>query len=416
MSNPTIRRTVGGYCATWEEDQIKIELTRIRETKSFTSCEMVITCTAPSAPSPHIKQTSFSLTAAEKRGPLARELSKVYQADWDVILEQLCVKALTEIRRGEPVVVLGAEGNDTTPPEWLIEPFILRNQANVIFGEPGAAKSTFALILASIAAVQWQDNPGLLPCPKQPEHVLWLDWETDRSVISWQLSCIQRGHGFDLPYEIFYRRCSTPLADDVEQIKACVDEYKASLIVLDSLGLAAGGDLNSPEPALRFFTGLRQLNATSILLAHTARNTESNNKHIFGSMFFEAQARNIWEIVKTPDDENSIVVGLYHKKPPPFGKLHKPLGYKFTFNEVDKETSFEYHDPKSIEEFLERMGTNTRILELLKTGNKTPKEIKESLRLSESSCYVSLKRLKDKGLIIKRDDSYALPYRGVVSD
>jgi hypothetical protein len=166
------------------------------------------------------------------------------------------------------------------------------------------------------------------------------------------------------------------------------------------LGLACGGDLNSAEPALRFFSSYRQLDTTSVILAHTARNTEVNNKHVYGSMFFEAQARNIWEVVKSADEDNSIVVGMYHKKPPPFGKLHKPLGYKFTFDNESNETYFEWHDPKSVDDLLERMGANDRILGLLKTGPKTPKEIQTELSINQSTARSSIKRLKDKALIV----------------
>jgi hypothetical protein len=408
MSKPLINQIVGGYKFVWMEEKVEIIVNRIRETKVSTTAELNIDCTAPGRDHPHVKQTTLSLSSSAPREKLAKELkSAVPGIEWVIILEQLCVKALEEIRRGEPVVILGSD-NEVSPPEYLIEPFIIRNQPNVIFGEPGSAKTTFALILASILTISWIDNPGKLLCPVKPCRVLWLDWETDRAVINWQLSCIQRGHGFELPYEIFYRRCSIPLADDLEQIKASLDEYHADVTFFDSLGLACGGDLNSAEPALRFFSAYRQLNTTGVLLAHTARNTEQSNRHIFGSMFFEAQARNIWEIVKSQDDEDSIVIGLYHKKPPPFGKLRKPLGYKFSFDEGSKETYFEYHDPKSVSELLDRMNTNTRILEFLKSGAKTPKEIQTELGIGESTCRVTIKRLKDKNLLTKIGDSYGL--------
>ncbi len=200
------------------------------------------------------------------------------------------------------------------------------------------------------------------------------------------------------PQRNIYRRCSSPLADDLEQIKQAIDEYKATCLFIDSLGLACGGDLNSAEPALRFFAALRQFKITSVILAHTARNTDSNNKHIYGSMFFEAQSRNVWELVKSNDDEDSIVIGLYHKKPPPFGKLHKPLGYKFTFDNDNNKTYFEYNDPKSVDELLERMGTNTKIIEALKYGPLTPKELEESKGIKNPR--TALSRLKRKGIII----------------
>ena len=252
-------------------------------------------------------------------------------------------------------------------------------------------------MLASGITTGWKDNPGRLDIANKKERCLWLDYETDQSVIAWQLASIKRGNNFEAPNQIFYRRCSSPLADDLEQIKQAIDEYKATCLFIDSLGLACGGDLNSAEPALRFFAALRQLKITPVILAHTARNTDSNNKHIYGSMFFEAQSRNVWELVKSNDDEDSIVIGLYHKKPPPFGKLHKPLGYKFTFDNDNNKTYFEYNDPKSVDELLERMGTNTKIIEALKYGPLTPKEL-ESKGIKNPR--TALSRLKRKGIII----------------
>jgi len=396
MSKPIITSVLGGYSLEWESEQIKINVSRIRETKISTFAEILITCTAPGLATPHIKQTTFSLTANDARPKLAKELMKIYKAEWDVILEQLCVKVLAEIRRGEPVVILGQDGTKAEPPEYLIDPYIIKNQPNIFFGEPGSAKTTWGLVMASAITINWKDNQGKLIIHSQPERCLWLDYETDQSVINWQLACIRRGNNIEIANEIYYRRCSTPLADDLEQIKQAIDEYRASCLFIDSLGLACGGDLNSAEPALRFFGAHRQLNITSVILAHTARNTESNNKHIYGSMFFEAQARNIWEIVKSNDDENSIVIGLYHKKPPPFSKLHQPLGYKFTFDDDSHGTYFEWHDPKSVDDLLERMGTNTKIIEALKSGPLTPKELEER---GIKNPRTPLSRLRKKGIV-----------------
>jgi hypothetical protein len=396
MSTPIITSVLGGYSLEWAPEQIKINVSRIRETRISTIAEILITCTSPGLASPHIKQTSFSLTANDARPKLAKELEKIYQTNWDVILEQLCIKVLAEIRRGEPVVILGQDGMKADPPEYLIDLYIIKNQPNVFFGEPGSAKTTWGLELASCVTTGWKDNPGKLVVANKKERCLWLDYETDQSVIAWQLASIKRGNNFEVPNQIFYRRCSSPLADDLEQIKQAIDDYKATCLFIDSLGLACGGDLNSAEPALRFFTALRQLKITSVILAHTARNTDSSNKHIYGSMFFEAQSRNVWELVKSNDDEDSIVIGLYHKKPPPFGKLHKPMGYKFTFDNDDNTTYFEYNDPKSVDELLERMGTNTKIIEALKSGPLTPRELEEK---GIKNPRTPLARLKRKGIV-----------------
>ena len=217
MSKPIVTSILGGYSLVWESEQIKINVSRIRETKVSTMAEILITCTSPGI-APHIKQTTFSLTANDARPKLAKELEKIYKAEWDIILEQLCVKVLAEIRRGEPVVILGQDGTKAEPPEYLVDPYVIRNQPNVFFGEPGAAKSNWGIILACALTVSWRDNPGRLIVADKTERCLWLDYETDKKVIGWQLGCIKRGNNFEKPCEIYYRRCSIPLADDLEQI------------------------------------------------------------------------------------------------------------------------------------------------------------------------------------------------------
>jgi len=70
---------------------------------------------------------------------------------------------------------------------------------------------------------------------------------------------------------------------------------------------------------------------------------------------------------------------------------------KFTFDNDNNKTYFEYNDPKSVDELLERMGTNTKIIEALKYGPLTPKEL-ESKGIKNPR--TALSRLKRKGIII----------------
>jgi hypothetical protein len=402
MSKPVLTTTIGGYKLYWEADQVTIEVTRVKESKVHCQGEIMI-----SHATGHLKQCVFSFTNHETRRSVAKELAKLLPIDWDSIMEQLCVFVLREIRKGEPVFALG-EG-PASRPEWLCDPFILANQPSVLFGAPSGGKSTFGLILAAMCSLGGSSNGYRFFTPEKSQRILYLDWETDKGVIEWQLQCIRNGLGIEFQLPIFYRRCSVPLANDIEQINAVATEYNVDAIWLDSLGLAAGGDLNTPEAALSFFSALRTLNKTPFILAHTARGQENNDKHVFGSVFFEATARNIWEIVKTQDDDNSVIVGLYHKKPPPFGKLHNPMGYRIEFSEDS--TTFDYHDPKSIDELLSRMGNNTKILELLKRGALAPKEIQEQLGIPEGTCRSALKRLKEKGSVMQLGEKYVLPAR-----
>ena len=77
------------------------------------------------------------------------------------------------------------------------------------------------------------------------------------------------------PFYIKYRSCALPLYQDLEQIKEAIDYYGANLLIIDSLGLASGGEPKETEPALKFFAALRQLKTTSLILGHNSKNSET---------------------------------------------------------------------------------------------------------------------------------------------
>jgi len=54
------------------------------------------------------------------------------------------------------------------------------------------------------------------------------------------------------------------------------------------------------------------------------------------------------------------------------------------------------------------MSTQVRILESLKSGALSAKDIAEQLDLARNTCDQNLKRLKDKGKILKMGDKWGL--------
>lgn len=408
MSQPKIINTLTGYQFDWLIEQVQINVSRIHQTRASTAGEILIKTSAPGIEYPHLKQISFSFTSNEARRMLARELTERLAVDWTAILEQLCVYVLRAVRQGEPVMELGTSKFELHPPEYYLHPLIIKNYPTIIFGEPGAAKSTFALFCALAMTLPFPENELGLIMPSEPKTILYLDWETDSETIDWQFRGLQRGLDVTDAVRLCYRRCWQPLAHDVEQIKQAIDDYKADITIIDSLGYAAGGDINSPESPLTFWSGWRQLKTTSLILAHTSKNQEGK-KSIFGSMFFNAGARNVWEIRKAEEsDDNVIHIGLFHTKPPPFSKLHQPLGFQFEFDEEDNRTVVSRHNPEDVEDFVKRMSKSSQIYSLIKSGKMTPADIAEKLGFSANTVRSALLRLKNKNLIVKLGEEYGL--------
>jgi DNA-binding transcriptional ArsR family regulator len=397
---PQIIETASGYKYDWGQEQITIDVERIRNHSDRVTCQLNVSTTSPGYDGSHIYgPVSFNLCSMQSRRQLEKILTeKCTEAPWYVILEQLCNYTLDRVHRGEPVQELWGN-KELSPPKYLVEPFLIENYPNVIFGEPSSAKSTFALILSQLLLLPWHDNPLFLPTPETSCPSLYLDYETDRQTVQYQLSLLERG--MDLPpLMVHYRYCSVPLPQDIDQIRGHIEATKARVLIIDSLGLACGGDLKEASSAIAFFSALRQLKTTSLILAHTNKDKEQRNKSIFGSQYFTAQARNIWEIRKVQEaDENEIRVGLFHTKPAPFQKKQRALGFRLSFN--NESLTVSPIEAQSVPEFLQHLGTQRQIEELLKEGPQTTAEIMQNLELSRGAADMALKRLRGKKKVVR---------------
>ena len=180
----------------------------------------------------------------------------------------------------------------------------------------------------------WTDNPLGLNVNSHSHSILFLDWENNPNITGWTANSLIRGMGVGY-CPVQYRHCSLPLKDDIAQIKTKVAELKADTIIIDSLGMAVGEDLNLTKPAFQFFAACRQLDPITIIaVAHTAKNLDMKKKTVYGNAYYENEARSIWEIKKVQETNSpELTVNLYHRKPPPFAPAHSPLAYRFTFEE-----------------------------------------------------------------------------------
>ena len=396
-----------GVLLEFKNEQIRIEVTRLREDRSGDLKGELSVKSLETGYTRHLHQARFNFSSTRTRRELAKTLSESHEADWNSILERLCLDVINFFRQGEPVIELLP--GEAQPPEYLIEPLLIKGYPTVIFGDPGSTKSTVAMILAVLVTLPWRDNPLQLEPSASSLKVLYLDYETDRQTVAWQLKRFLKG--MELPMiSFFYRHCFLRIVQDVNAVRRAIRDNAIDLLMIDSLGLACGGDLKEPGPATEFFSALRGFNVSSLILAHTSKNPDQPKKRsIFGSVFFEAQSRSIWEIVKRQEaGEDDLDIALYHRKAPPFSKLHSPIGFKLSF--TNDTMRIDYQEPKSVGEFLERYSAGTRIRELLlKEGALSPKDISERLDLAPANTRQALSRLKQKTQVVKIGDKWGVP-------
>ena len=110
-----------------------------------------------------------------------------------------------------------------------------------------------------------------------------------------------------------------------------------------------------------------------------------------------------------------MTIGLKHRKPLPWDKLMPDQAFKIDFSEEGSGTAFSPADPKTIDEFMDRLTTEMRIVNLLKDGQKrTPMQLSKELGKSPNEIRQVLYRImhRPSPKLVKIEDAYGLSYQG----
>jgi len=409
---PKIDELINGYLITWPAPwYLSAQVSRLRTPRDGqVRGELEIRHTNGTKESVLLVPTQFNFSSELTRAKFAEKLKDKIdlEIEWREVFDYLSQKIQELARGGEPAIEITTAG-DIKPPEYLVYPLIVKKYSNVIFGDPSSFKTTIAVILTQVVILPWHDNPMGLAAPDHSIKVLYLDWETDAETIQWQTVTLQRGIEHIGVMGLHYRHCAQPLTNDLEEIRRDIADIKAELVIIDSQGLAAGGELKETQSALGFYAALRRLKVTSLILAHNSKDRESKTRSIYGNQFFTAQARNISEVRKNQEPgSNEIDIALFHRKSPPFAGLHRPLGFKIVFDNDVGTMNIKPSDPKTVGEFLEQMGLKSQILEALKSGSMTVSELSEMLDKPANQIKARCNELKKKGKLVKIGESWGL--------
>lgn len=409
MDNPEIIEKLGGYTLSWPDLKLRISVSKIRQHRDDRVTAWLMIYSSSTGKERLLHQADLNFTSTQTQKNLASSMSDRFESlghSWENIIEQLRYFVLELVRTGEPVMESYSDEEDIAPPTYLINPIMPEYQPTIIYGEPGAGKSRISLVLYICSILPWYNNRLGLVAPPRHMVPLILDYETDERTVKWRMKCLQLG--LDLPpIPINYRRCSMPVADDIEAIQEAMSKVDAEWLIIDSMAAAVGGDMNDTSIALKFFKALRQLKVTSLCLGQTQKDPEKKYKTVFGTGIYQYYSRSIWEIRKAQTrGENEMHIALHHRKANE-DKLHKPISYHFTFNE--DRVMVTHERIQDVPEFFDDMSMDEKILDTLKGGSLNMGEIAEATDESIGYCRTACSRLKKKDLIVRLPDkSYGL--------
>jgi hypothetical protein len=388
---PTHTNSGGVHHLRWEGDSgVAVRMERLYEDSHYVVTGEVTV----RAHGEHIHQARMNLTSTRSRAEVANACSKRVEGDsydWTAIIEQTCVFILSKYREGDAAVNLATtelEAGDRT----LIDPVLPKGHPTTIYGLGGLGKSLYALYLSVLVAAGASTDRLIAT----PGNVLYLDYEADKQ------ETLRRYHdicsGLDIePPPLTYRFCYRSMADEVEIIQRLVSDLEISLVIIDSAGPACGGKPELAENAIHFFTALRSLHTTSLIIAHADKAT-GGAKGPFGSVFFTNLSRSLWQVKKAQRmGADDLDFSIWHRKTN-LGKLMRPIAYRISF--TDGATKFNDIKVKDSEELSKDLPLVERIANLLSKGPLSASEIAEELAANQHTVSVTLSRKKNMFVLV----------------
>jgi len=401
LSAPMVTRDDRSVTIEWFRWQVKAEARSLKEHSDGKITGHLKISTSLPGVARQLRSSQFTFTAWNTRSALAKDLSgKLPEVPWDTMLEFLGTTVTEYIQGGEPIETI-TPNDDVDPTAFVLWPLLVHGNPTLIFGKEGSAKSYLALLICylAIAGTDEQITKFGMRREVQAKTCLYLDWEGTANAMRDRMKSLYAGTGLSSGVELEYRRCGRSLASDVDQIKASLAGQKPGILVVDSLIPAVGGNPLDAMAANDFFAALRSFDCTSLLLGHAPKSTVGTAAAtVYGSGVFQFLTRSLWEVRRHQEEEESEMhIGLVHKKVN-YGPLERQIGFRFVFD--TGRTSVERADVSRMPDMESAQALTWRIMNLLETqGTMGPKEIADSLEVSQNQVRARLSYLRDKGKI-----------------
>lgn len=327
----TARDKLGNLSLMWEAEGIQAQLNQIERRRDGVHCFLSFRQRDGQKWRWLYAATRINLSSVTARTSLRRELEDRNKIAWKDRIDQIVVAAGMALNDERKPVVL-KQRSERTLQNWLLQPIAERNQHSMIFAKGGTGKSLVALALCASAVSDQSFIPGI-EVTEFKHRALYLDWETDEETHELRLTQLCTGRGVIFPEDrIHYIRMDGPITDQVDYLHDYIVKNDIGLVVIDSVGAATQGDINTPEAALGFIRAIRALGRVTVL-SITHIGWEASDRP-FGSSYFWNGPRSIWQLKgEQAQGESESNLGLFHRKTNN-GMYQADIGLKVEFSET----------------------------------------------------------------------------------
>ena len=234
--------------------------------------------------------------------------------------------------------------------------------------------------------------------------MLFLDYESTAQRIKGRLLRVLAGMGMDwndLPF-IYWPGRGRPLPEIVPALRRKILDLRPRLIIIDSAALAAGGEPEKAEIAIRYFNALSALETPSHTLGHVTKGDE--DEFPFGSIFWSNSARLTWNTkIEHEDGRNVAHIGLFNRKSNE-ERLTAPFGVRAEFDA--NSVRFSREELKAGTK--DRLAMPGRIRDTLRERAKSVKELAAELDVTDNAVRTYLSRISDALRVGTADDKSGL--------
>lgn len=280
-----------------------------------------------SHPKPYTMRVNlFSHSAMES---LSRSLTKSLGGTlkWEHLLNTAQTALVRYLSERDTSTDLAAVPDEESP--MLFAPFLVKDGANLLFGDGGTGKTFFCLRLALSLAT---GKPFLGYTPQEAVPTLFVDYEDNERTASFRLSrlCADPALGLNpITAKMCFRYVNpqgAPIYTIVPALKKIIRDHNIGLVLIDSVASACGAEPEKAESAALYYNALKALGVTSLSIAHVVKTEGSKQDKAFGSVFWHNLARNTWNLQGEEDPEvgvgtlgsvlgeKSKQLGLFHRK------------------------------------------------------------------------------------------------------
>ena len=309
-------------------------------------------------------------------------------------------KRRSELEHFGPVNL--AEFDEPDPLRWIVDRIVPENMPSQTYGDGAQGKTT----LLDYMALCVQMGQPFLGFNTIPGPVVILDWELDLETTLRRCYAIARGMGFNLPPPVNYQSLYAPLATHMADLITWCQNINPVLVIVDSMGPAAGADPNDHSKAIELMSSLRRIKCAAMIADHQSKPSAGQSyveKRAFGSVYKVFLTRSHLQlemVANVPGKASSI---LRHGKNN-FGPKIDPLAFHTIYDQG--QIRFEVADISELEfQGPDGLPTNMRIERFLQENGPSEKEeIMEECEIAKPQTFdnaISTLRKQNKMLSAK---------------